>query len=252
MLKKYFYFVFLLLNLNAEANATDTNLSFDSSKIETEAPKIELSLSSLYQNADEVVKGVIYILVLFSILAWAVFISKLMQFYFMKKNLDLSIQKIKELKNLNELDQTKDFAGVLSLEIQDELEKSEYKNDHIKERIELRLQTISKQITASKNGLSLLASIGASAPFIGLFGTVWGIMNAFIGIANLGNASLAVVAPGIAEALFATAFGLIAAIPAVLFYNYLTRKNLKLMHHLDELANFVYILFHRSYFNDKN
>ncbi|MBC2810675.1 MotA/TolQ/ExbB proton channel family protein, partial [Campylobacter jejuni] len=97
----------------------------------------------------------------------------------------------------NELDQTKDFAGVLSLEIQDELEKSEYKNDHIKERIELRLQnTISKQITASKNGLSLLASIGASAPFIGLFGTVWGILNAFIGIVNLGNASLAVVAPG--------------------------------------------------------
>lgn len=105
---------------------------------------------------------------------------------FYEKNLDSSIQKIKELKNLNELDQTKDFAGVLSLEIQDELEKSEYKNDHIKERIELRLQnTISKQITASKNGLSLLASIGASAPFIGLFGTVWGIMNAFIGIANL-------------------------------------------------------------------
>lgn len=85
MLKKCFYFVFLLLNLNAEVNATDTHLSFDSSKIETEAPKIELSLSSLYQNADEVVKGVIYILVLFSILAWAVFISKLMQFYFMKK-----------------------------------------------------------------------------------------------------------------------------------------------------------------------
>ncbi|MGI7349468.1 TonB-dependent receptor domain-containing protein [Campylobacter coli] len=221
--------------------------------IKAEVPKIELSLSSLYQNADEVVKGVIYILVLFSVLAWAVFISKLMQFYFMEKNLDFSIHKIKELKNLNELDQTKGFAGVLSLEIQDELEKSEYKNDHIKERIELRLQnTISKQITASKNGLSLLASIGASAPFIGLFGTVWGIMNAFIGIANLGNASLAVVAPGIAEALFATAFGLIAAIPAVLFYNYLTRKNLKLMHHLDELANFVYILFHRSYFNDKN
>lgn len=81
MLKKIFLFCFLLLNLNA----TDTNLSFDSSKIETEAPKIELSLSSLYQNADEVVKGVIYILVLFSILAWAVFISKLMQFYFMKK-----------------------------------------------------------------------------------------------------------------------------------------------------------------------
>ncbi len=101
MLKKMFLFCFLLLNLNAEVNATDTNLSFDSPKIETEAP---------------------------------------------------SIQKIKELKNLNELDQTKDFAGVLSLEIQDELEKSEYKNDHIKERIELRLQnTISKQITARQS-----------------------------------------------------------------------------------------------------
>ena len=127
MLKKIFLFCFLLLNLNAEVNVTDTNLSFDSPKIEAEVPKIELSLSSLYQNADEVVKGVIYILVLFSVLAWAVFISKLMQFYFMKKNLDFSIHKIKELKNLNELDQTKDFAGVLSLEIQDELEKSLYK-----------------------------------------------------------------------------------------------------------------------------
>lgn len=253
MLRKIFLFCFLLLNLNAEENVIGANLPFDSPKVEAEIPKIELSFSSLYQNADKVVKGVIYILVLFSILVWAVFISKFMQFYFMKKNLNSSIQEIKELKSFNELDQTKGFVSLLSLEIQDEVEKSEYKNDYIKERIELRLQnTISKQITASKNGLSLLASIGASAPFIGLFGTVWGIMNAFIGIANIGNASLKVVAPGIAEALFATAFGLIAAIPAVLFYNYLTRKNLKLMHHLDELANFVYILFHRSYFNDKN
>lgn len=94
MLKKMFLFCFLLLNLNA----TDTNLSFDSSKIETEAPKIELSLSSLYQNADEVVKGVIYILVLFSILAWAVFISKLMQFYFMKKKFRLIYTKDKRIK----------------------------------------------------------------------------------------------------------------------------------------------------------
>lgn len=82
----------------------------------------------------------------------------------------------------------------------------------------MRLQnTISKQITASKNGLSLLASIGASAPFIGLFGTVWGIMNAFIGIANLGNASLAVVAPGIAEALFAYSFWLDSCYPCGAF-----------------------------------
>lgn len=98
MLKKIFLFCFLLLNLNAEVNVTDTNLSFDSPKIETEAPKIELSLSSLYQNADEVVKGVIYILVLFSILAWAVFISKLMQFYFMKKKIRLIHTKDKRIK----------------------------------------------------------------------------------------------------------------------------------------------------------
>lgn len=90
--------MFFIVKFKCRSKCNRYKLSFDSPKIETEAPKIEFSLSSLYQNADEVVKGVIYILVLFSILAWTVFISKLMQFYFMKKNLDLSIQKIKELK----------------------------------------------------------------------------------------------------------------------------------------------------------
>lgn len=252
MLKKIiFLFCFLLLNLNAKIDSINAGSSLHSPKIE--APKIELSLSSLYQSTDEVVKSVIYILVLFSILAWAVFISKIMQFYLMGKKLELSIQRVRKLKNLDELHQKEDFVDILFLEIQDELEKSECKNNYIKERIELRLQNkVLKYIAVSKNGLSLLASISSSAPFIGLFGTVWGIMNAFISIANFDNVSLAVVAPGIAEALFATAFGLIAAIPSVLFYNYLTRKNLKLMYNLDELANFVYILFHRSYFNDKN
>jgi biopolymer transport protein TolQ len=81
---------------------------------------------------------------------------------------------------------------------------------------------VTEQVDAARRGLPLLASIAASAPFVGLFGTVWGIMNAFTAIAASGNTSLAAVAPGIAEALFATALGLVAAIPAALAYNRLT------------------------------
>jgi biopolymer transport protein ExbB len=97
-------------------------------------------------------------------------------------------------------------------------------DDGFKERIALRLERVegamSRQIA---RGTGVLATIGATAPFVGLFGTVWGIMNAFIGISEAHTTNLAVVAPGIAEALLATALGLVAAIPAVVIYNHLTR-----------------------------
>jgi len=85
-------------------------------------------------------------------------------------------------------------------------------------------RSMTNEITLLENLLPFLATTGSVAPFIGLFGTVWGVMNSFIGIGNLGNASLAVVAPGIAEALIATAIGLAAAIPAVMAYNYFLRR----------------------------
>ena len=97
-------------------------------------------------------------------------------------------------------------------------------DDGLKERVALRLERVeaamSRQIA---RGTGVLATIGATAPFVGLFGTVWGIMNSFIGISEAHTTNLAVVAPGIAEALLATALGLVAAIPAVVIYNHLTR-----------------------------
>jgi biopolymer transport protein TolQ len=93
------------------------------------------------------------------------------------------------------------------------------------------------EVTLLENLLPVLATTGSVAPFIGLFGTVWGVMNSFIGIGNLGNASLAVVAPGIAEALIATAIGLAAAIPAVMAYNYFVRRIRVLESELDAFAS---------------
>ena len=98
-------------------------------------------------------------------------------------------------------------------------------DDGLKERIALRLERVEAAMSRRiARGTGVLASIGATAPFVGLFGTVWGIMNAFIGISEAHTTNLAVVAPGIAEALLATALGLIAAIPAVVIYNHLARS----------------------------
>ena len=126
------------------------------------------------------------------------------------------------------------------------MEKSKKLNgtkSRIRTNFEIKINSI---ITNAKNLTSILASIGSSAPFIGLFGTVWGIMNSFIGIAGSNDTGLDVVAPGIAEALFATAFGLAAAIPAVLFYNYITRKTAKFANEIDEIATAVYLIADRT------
>ena len=123
----------------------------------------------------------------------------------------------------------------------------------IKERIKDRLEVkMSVFLSESKFGSGALASIGSSAPFIGLFGTVWGVMDSFIGIASQNNASLAVVAPGIAEALFATAIGLATAIPAVLFYNYIIKKNANLAVKIGEIATLLLITASRDISKAKN
>jgi biopolymer transport protein ExbB len=99
------------------------------------------------------------------------------------------------------------------------------RTDGLKERIALQLERIEMAVSRRiSRGTGVLATIGSTAPFVGLFGTVWGIMNSFIGISNAHTTNLAVVAPGIAQALLATAFGLVAAIPAVMIYNVLARQ----------------------------
>jgi len=187
----------------------------------------DLSIMSLFFRADPIVKLVILGLFLSSVWSWAIIINK-----------------IKIIKKLNIV--TKKFEEIFwsSNSLEDLYTKTESKNDHamistfnkamiewlrirgtkLKDQMESRLNntlnsSINNEMTKLEKNMIFLASLGSSAPFVGLFGTVWGIMNSFQAIGITKNTSLAVVAPGIAEALFATALGLIAAIPAVIAYN---------------------------------
>lgn len=228
-------------NLNLNQNL-DLN-----SKIQTKE-KSKFTLFSLYENADMVVKFVIYILVIFSLLTWSVLIAKVIEFWRYKKILKLDLFYTRKAIFLEDLPTLKEnsFMEIFKNEAIIEMEKSKKLNgtkSRIRTNFEIKINSI---ITNAKNLTSILASIGSSAPFIGLFGTVWGIMNSFIGIAGSNDTGLDVVAPGIAEALFATAFGLSAAIPAVLFYNYITRKTAKFANEIDEIATAVYLIADRT------
>ena len=140
------------------------------------------------------------------------------------------------------------FCKLFAKQIQDELAKTQNPTEALKARVKERLQITALEATNRvKSRVSILASVSSSAPFVGLFGTVWGIMNSFIAIANSNSASLSVVAPGIAEALFATALGLVAAIPATLLYNYLVRATMQFGSRLDLMATRVYLIFDREF-----
>jgi len=194
----------------------------------------EFTLLALFVRADIVVKLVIIILFVASVLSWTIIIYKIRLFKSLKKFSERfedefwSGRSIKEISRQVLEVEDSPIKYVFS-EAVDEIEKS---NQGIKKNIDslsFRLErTMDAAIDYQKEKLSeyfsYLATIGATTPFIGLFGTVWGIMNAFQSIAISRNTSLAVVAPGIAEALFATALGLLAAIPAVIAYNIFTSQ----------------------------
>lgn len=233
---------------NYQHSSLNLNQNLDlNSKIQTKE-KSKFTLFSLYENADMVVKFVIYILVIFSLLTWSVLIAKVIEFWRYKKILKLDLFYTRKAIFLEDLPTLKEnsFMEIFKNEAIIEMEKSKKLNgtkSRIRTNFEIKINSI---ITNAKNLTSILASIGSSAPFIGLFGTVWGIMNSFIGIAGSNDTGLDVVAPGIAEALFATAFGLAAAIPAVLFYNYITRKTAKFANEIDEIATAVYLIADRT------
>ena len=233
---------------NYQHSSLNLNQNLDlNSKTQTKE-KSKFTLFSLYENADMVVKFVIYILVIFSLLTWSVLIAKVIEFWHYKKILKLDLFYTRKAIFLEDLPTLKEnsFMEIFKNEAIIEMEKSKKLNgtkSRIRTNFEIKINSI---ITNAKNLTSILASIGSSAPFIGLFGTVWGIMNSFIGIAGSNDTGLDVVAPGIAEALFATAFGLAAAIPAVLFYNYITRKTAKFANELDEIATSVYVIADRT------
>ena len=187
----------------------------------------DLSIFSLFFRADPIVKLVIFGLFIASIWSWAIIINKIKMIRKMnnvtKKFEDL-FWSSSSLEDLYTNTESKNDNPMIAIFNKSMIEWLKLRNSKIKDRIENRLNnvlvsSINNEITKLEKNMIFLASLGSSAPFVGLFGTVWGIMNSFQAIGITKNTSLAVVAPGIAEALFATALGLIAAIPAVIAYN---------------------------------
>ncbi|PHM71165.1 tonB-system energizer ExbB [Xenorhabdus kozodoii] len=192
----------------------------------------DLSVWGMYQNADIVVKTVMVGLVIASIITWALFFSKGTELFMVRRRLRKEQQALAGVANLDAAAKiAADFGNrsvsrFLLSEAQSERTLSADSTDKVgtKERTSFRMERAVAAISRHMGrGNGYLATIGAISPFVGLFGTVWGIMNSFIGIAHSQTTNLAVVAPGIAEALLATALGLVAAIPAVVIYNIFAR-----------------------------
>ena len=185
----------------------------------------ELSPWSMFVTADHLVQAVMVGLALASLATWAIWLAKTLQLRAARRRAEASAVVLAEAASLAEaslrLSGLRGAGPALVRAAEQELEASaDIPSGGIQERVASRLErgeaAASRQL---QSGMGALATIGSTAPFVGLFGTVWGIMNAFVGIAEAHTTNLAVVAPGIAEALLATALGLVAAIPAVVFYN---------------------------------
>jgi biopolymer transport protein ExbB len=191
----------------------------------------DLSPWGMYQNADIIVKIVMIGLAIASIITWTIWIAKGFELMGAKRRLRGEIAALKKAATLKEASATAAKEGTLAnLLVHDALEEmrlsvNSREKEGIKERVSFRLERLVAACGRNmSSGTGVLATIGSTAPFVGLFGTVWGIMNSFIGIAKTQTTNLAVVAPGIAEALLATALGLVAAIPAVVIYNVFARS----------------------------
>ena len=189
----------------------------------------DLSPWGMFASADIVVKAVMIGLALASLATWTVWLAKTSELVVAKRELRASLGTLGRATSLADplLSAARgpagDFRAAAIAEIR--LSADAIEKDGLKERISSRLERIEAAYARRiSRGTGVLATIGATAPFVGLFGTVWGIMNSFIGISKSHTTNLAIVAPGIAEALLATAFGLAAAIPAVVIYNMFSRS----------------------------
>ena len=202
---------------------------------------VDFSLMSLFLRADFVVKSVIIILIAASIYSWAIIIDK---FKLFKKINESTLEfeekfwKSKSAESFyNNLPASKEdpMSNVFRKTMQIVLKSRSRTN--LNEKLSGLLESnIETEVNSLEKNFSFLATVGSTAPFIGLFGTVWGIMNSFQSIAVSRNTSLAIVAPGIAEALFATALGLLAAIPAVIAYNRFNSDSKKYSQRLENFA----------------
>ena len=204
------------------------------------------SVIQLILNAGYIVKGVLLILMTFSVISWAIIFYK--QKYFTKA--DRESEQFQRAYRTNR-DPKSLFQATRSLTLSPiaNVFKAVYVDDAKRDKNEVkrilrRYETL--ESVKLEKYLNFLATTGSTTPFIGLFGTVWGIMNAFHGIGAAGSASLAVVAPGIAEALIATAVGLAAAIPAVIAYNYYLSMSRKMIIEMEDFSEDLLELFTKA------
>ena len=202
---------------------------------------VDFSLMSLFLRADIVVKSVIILLIAASIYSWAIIIEKFKMFKKINQSTVEFEEKFWKSKSAesfyNNLPSNKDdpMSNVFRKTMQVVLKSRSRSN--LNEKLTSLLESnIESEVNFLEKNFSFLATVGSTAPFIGLFGTVWGIMNSFQSIAVSRNTSLAIVAPGIAEALFATALGLLAAIPAVVAYNKFNNDSKKYSQRLENFA----------------
>jgi biopolymer transport protein ExbB len=196
----------------------------------TTASLRELSPWSMFMSADILVKAVMIGLTFASLVTWTIFIAKMIELSLIRRRLRNALDKIGDARSLAEAQfalgsNASILSSLLAAAMREARLSAGISSDAgIKERAASSFAEIARaEARRIRLGMGVLATIGATSPFIGLFGTVWGIMNSFIGISKSQTTNLAVVAPGIAEALLATAFGLVAAIPAVIIYNHFAR-----------------------------
>jgi len=191
----------------------------------------DLTPFGMFMSADIIVKAVMLGLIFASVLTWTIWLAKTLELWGARRRLNRAQRALAAARSLAEGARAAAAASPQVAKLLEAVETELHRSsdlrdvDGIKERITARFERIEAGIgRRMMRATGILATIGATAPFVGLFGTVWGIMNSFIGISKLHTTNLAVVAPGIAEALLATAFGLAAAIPAVVIYNMFARS----------------------------
>ena len=201
----------------------------------------DFSIISLFIRADFIVKSVIIILIVSSVYSWAIIFEKIRMFKKISKTTEEFENKFWKSKSAetfynNLPDNFEDpMANVFrnSMEVMLKSKRTSNLNEKMSRMLEINLE---QQMEKIEKSYTFLATVGSTAPFIGLFGTVWGIMNSFQSIAISRNTSLAIVAPGIAEALFATALGLLAAIPAVIAFNKFNNDSRKYSQKLENFS----------------
>nr|WP_295555904.1 tonB-system energizer ExbB [uncultured Hyphomicrobium sp.] len=212
-------------------DSSDANAPPAASAVDTSHLPRDLSPWSMFMSADIVVKAVMIGLAFASVVTWTVWLAKTLELTWAKRRLSQAFSDINASSTLAEAGQRLGgkkgiVSGLIELAaVELHLSADVSDKSGIKERVASRLDGLAAAAGRDMNrGTGVLATIGSTSPFVGLFGTVWGIMNSFIGISEAQTTNLAIVAPGIAEALLATAIGLVAAIPAVIIYNQFARQ----------------------------